>query len=75
MLNPGDTMAEMDVFTDGLWHYVIVDIESGTPSGVSGKVNVTVDGRTDNAQRLFVFTTTEAEYYYIGGKTVQLSKK
>ena len=57
-------MAELDVFTDGLWHSVYVDIESGG-DGRIGNVNITVDGRSDIAERQFLFTTTTD--YFIGG--------
>ncbi len=59
-----DLMAETDVFTDGLWHSVSVDIESGGQDRI-GKINITVDGRSDTSNRQLSFTTTE--YYFIGG--------
>ena len=52
-------------FNDGLWHVVIVDIESGSADRV-GKVNFTVDGRPDFSERQLSFTTTTN--YYVGGK-------
>ena len=61
-------MAELDMFTDGLWHSVRVDIESGGDNRI-GKVNITVDGRPDTANRQLTFTTTVD--YYIGGKALR----
>ena len=63
----GDVMAELDVFTDGLWHSVNVDIESGGDNRI-GKVNITVDGKPDAANRQLTFTTTVD--YFIGGELV-----
>ncbi len=57
-------MAETDQFTDGLWHTVSVDIESGGPDRI-GRVNFTVDGRPDTSNRKLSFSTTVN--YYIGG--------
>lgn len=59
-----DPLSEVDVFTDGLWHSLYVDIESGGDNRV-GKINITVDGHVDfsNRQMRFGSTTT----YYIGG--------
>jgi contactin associated protein-like 2 len=54
----------VDYFTDGLWHNVKVDIESGGSDKI-GKINFTVDGRPDTSSRQLVFTTTET--YLIGG--------
>ena len=62
-------MAELDVFTDGLWHSIEVDIESGGDNRI-GKVNITVDGRPDAANRQLSFTTTVD--YLIGGEQILL---
>jgi len=59
-----DPMAETDIFTDGLWHGVQVDIESGGETRI-GRINITVDGRTDLSNRQLSFST-EREYL-IGG--------
>ena len=61
-------MAETDVFTDGLWHSVTMEVQSGTPT-VIGSVEVTVDGRVDLSNRRLTFTTTPL--YIIGGKILQ----
>ena len=52
------------MFTDGLWHSVSVDIESGGNDRI-GKISITIDGRADTSNRQLSFTTSE--YYYIGG--------
>ncbi len=62
-----DVMAETDTFSDGLWHSVTVDIESGGSERI-GKINITVDGRSHTSNRQLSFTTTE--YYYIGGEPI-----
>ena len=54
----------MDTFTDGLWHSVMVDIDSGDDNRI-GKVNITVDGHPDVSERQLEFITTVD--YYIGG--------
>ncbi len=59
-----DPLAELDVFTDGLWHSVYVDIEAGGENRV-GLINITVDGRVDISNRQLTFTTTSR--FYIGG--------
>ena len=61
----------LDVFTDGLWHSVYVDIEAGSETRV-GLINITVDGRADASNRQLSFTTTNT--YYIGGKTTLILK-
>ncbi len=60
-------MSETETFTDGLWHSVNVDIESGGSDRV-GKINITIDGRSDTSNRQLSFTTTE--HYYIGGEAL-----
>lgn len=59
-----DPLSEVDVFTDGLWHTLYVDIESGGQDRV-GKINITVDSRVDFSNRQLQFTT--GTDYYIGG--------
>ena len=66
-----DIMAKTNVFTDGLWHSVSVDIESGGSDRI-GKINITIDGRSDTSNRQLTFTTSES--YYIGGLYSQLTK-
>lgn len=61
----GDPMSEVDYFTDGLWHSVVVDVESGTPNQ-AGTISFTVDGRPDVSTRQLLFTTSEE--YFIGGR-------
>ena len=60
---------ETTAFTDGLWHSVTVDIESGiiaeNGKGQVGVIKITVDGITDLSQRQLTFTTTSN--YFIGG--------
>ena len=57
-------MAEKDTFTDGLWHTVDVQINSGT-SDKAGLVNFTVDGVSDAAHRQLSFTTLSV--IFVGG--------
>ena len=57
-------MAERDTFTDGLWHTVKVDVNSGS-NDQAGLVNFTVDGVSDAAHRKLSFITDP--YIYIGG--------
>ncbi|KAI0211781.1 Neurexin-4 [Lamellibrachia satsuma] len=59
-----DPMAEKDTFTDGLWHTVDVQINSGT-SDKAGLVNFTVDGVSDAAHRQLSFTTLSV--IFVGG--------
>ena len=59
-----DILSETDTFTDGLWHSVSVDIESGGGDRI-GKINFTVDGRPDASNRQLEFKTTDK--YKIGG--------
>lgn len=55
----------MDVFTDGLWHTVYADVESGSEQAV-GRINIVVDGLADISNRQLQFTTREE--YFVGGK-------
>ena len=57
----------MEAFTDGLWHYVSVDIVASQGPAV-GRVNVTVDGRPDVSNRKLTFTS--ASEFLIGGMFV-----
>ena len=59
-----DLNADLDAFTDGLWHSVSIDIVS-TQSTTHGKVNITVDGRPDISNRRLDFGA--GADFYIGG--------
>ena len=61
-----DPNSELDVFTDGLWHSIYVDVESGGQGRV-GRINITVDGRVDTSNRQLSFSTTNI--FYIGGES------
>lgn len=60
-----DPLSSQRHFTDGLWHNVVVDIISSPSSSELGKVNITVDGRSDSSERQLSFTTDDV--YFIGG--------
>ena len=60
-------MSDVDYFTDGLWHEVVVDIESGGSDRI-GRINFTVDRQPDTSSRQLSFTTTELDL--IGGKYI-----
>ena len=59
-----DPYSSLDVFTDGLWHSVDVDIVSGASDRI-GKINITVDGKSDVSSRQMSFTS--GSNFYIGG--------
>ena len=58
-------MAEVDTFTDGLWHVVDVEIDSGSQDTV-GLIEVVVDGKPDLSNRQLLFTTTDT--FLVGGE-------
>ena len=66
MFITGDSRSNTDTFTDGWWHDVDVDIESGTQD-IVGKIRITVDGRPHISNRRLEFSTTEV--FFIGGKS------
>lgn len=59
----------MATFTDGLWHSVEVEITSGASDRI-GKVNVTIDGKSDVSSRQMTFTS--GGDFYIGGNDLAL---
>lgn len=61
----GDPKSDVDYFTDGLWHKVIIDIMP-SQSDKLGRVNITVDGIPDVSDRQLSFTATAI--YIIGGQ-------
>ena len=58
-------MADADYFTDGMWHTLYIDVASSQMGGL-GKVNITIDGRSDVSQRKLGFTSSTT--YSVGGK-------
>lgn len=57
-------MSQVDTFTDGLWHEVDMDVQSGG-DGSTGRVSVTVDGESDVSERQLSFQTSNI--FLIGG--------
>lgn len=54
----------MGSFTDGLWHYVSLDVLASQGQKV-GRVNMTVDSQPYISERQLTFTS--ASTFYIGG--------
>ena len=63
-MHAGDPLSQIDYFTDGLWHTVIIDVAASV-TGSIGKVNITVDGRSDVSSRKLTFSSSTN--YLIGG--------
>ncbi len=64
---PADPYSQLATFTDGLWHSVEVEVTSGASDRI-GKVNVTIDGKSDVSSRQMTFST--GGDFYIGGTAV-----